>query len=171
MEEIDSNSIHVKPMKNWKDAKMIWAYNALLLQLKQAGIVTKNHVLDNEVSENMNNHICDTCKLDMELVPPGCHRRNIAKVAIHNFKAHFLSVLAGVADNFPPNLWDRLLPQTKITINLIQQSNATPNVLAYAHLSRPFDYNRMPFAPMGCEAQVHEKTNKRGTWAYHSFNG
>jgi hypothetical protein len=22
-------------------------------------------------------------------------------------------------------------------------------------------------APMGCEAQVHEKTNKRGTWAYH----
>jgi hypothetical protein len=24
---------------------------------------------------------------------------------------------------------------------------------------------------MGCEAQVHEKTNKCGTWAYHSING
>jgi len=24
---------------------------------------------------------------------------------------------------------------------------------------------------MGCEAQVHEKTNKRGTWAYHSVDG
>jgi hypothetical protein len=23
---------------------------------------------------------------------------------------------------------------------------------------------------MGCEAQVHEKTNKRGTWAYHLVN-
>ncbi len=23
---------------------------------------------------------------------------------------------------------------------------------------------------MGCEAQVHEKTNKRGTWAYHSVD-
>jgi hypothetical protein len=56
-------------------------------------------------------------------------------------------------------------------INLIQQSNATPNVLACAHLSRPFDYNKMPLAPMGCEAQVHEKPNKRGTWAYHSVNG
>eukprot|EP00956_Cyclotella_meneghiniana_P041011 scaffold211656_cov87-Cyclotella_meneghiniana.AAC.1 len=24
---------------------------------------------------------------------------------------------------------------------------------------------------MGCEAQVHEKTDKRGTWAYHSLDG
>jgi hypothetical protein len=104
MVEIDSNSILVEPMKNRKDDKMMRAYNALLLQLKQAGIVPKKHILDNEVSENIKNHICDTCKLDMELVPPGCHRRNAAGVAICNLKAHFLSVLAGVADNFPPNL-------------------------------------------------------------------
>jgi hypothetical protein len=119
MVEINRNAILVKPMKNRKDAKMIWAYNALVLQLKWANIIPKKHVLDNEVSENMKNHICDTCKLDIELVPPGCHRCNAAEVTISNFKAHFLSVLAGVADNFSPNLWDRLLPQTKITINLI----------------------------------------------------
>jgi hypothetical protein len=119
MVEINSNAILVEPMKNRKDAKMIRAYNALLLRLKWAGIVPEKHVLDNEVSENTKNHICDTCKLDMELVPPGCHRSNAAMVAIHNFKAHFLGVLANVADNFPPNLWDWLLPQSKITINLI----------------------------------------------------
>jgi hypothetical protein len=62
-------------------------------------------------------------------------------------------------------------PQTEITINLIQQSNATPNVLAYAHLSEPFNKNKMPLTPMGCEAQVHEKTDKRSTWAYHLVNG
>ena len=45
-------------------------------------------------------------------------------------------------------------------MNLIRQSNATPNVSAYAHLIGPFDYNKMPLAPMGCEAQVHEKTKK-----------
>jgi hypothetical protein len=155
MVDINSNAILVEPMKNFKEAKMIRAYNALLLQLKRANIVPKKHVLGNEVSENMNNHIRDMCQLDMELVPPGCHRCNTAKVAIRNFKAHFLSVLAGVADNLPPNLWDWLFPQTKIMINLIQQSNATPNILAYAHLSRPFNYNKMPFTPMGCEAQVH----------------
>jgi hypothetical protein len=149
MVEIGSNPILVEPMKNCKDDKMILAYNTLLLWLKWAGIVPKKHVLDNEVSETMKNHICDTWKLDMELVPPGCRRGNAAKVAIHNFKAHFLSVLAGVANNFPPNLWDWLLPQTEITINLIQQYNATPNVSAYAHLSRLFDYNKIPFHSNG----------------------
>jgi hypothetical protein len=107
----------------------------------------------------------------MELVPPGCHRQNAAEIAICNFKLHFLSVLAGVADDFPQNLWDRLLPQTEITLNLIRQSNATLSVSAYAHLSGPFDYNKMPLAPMGCKAQIHEKTDKQGTWAYHSIDG
>jgi len=77
----------------------------------------------------------------------------------------------GIANIFPSNLWDRLLTQIEITINLIRQSNATPNVSAFAHLSGPFDYNKMPLAPMGCEAQVHEKTNKSSTWAYHLVDG
>jgi hypothetical protein len=51
MVEIDSNTILVELMKNRKDAKMIRAYNALLLQLKWAGIIPKKHVLDNKVSE------------------------------------------------------------------------------------------------------------------------
>ena len=29
----------------------------------------------------------------------------------------------------------------------------------------------MPLAPMGCTAQVHENTDKRGTWAYQSVDG
>jgi hypothetical protein len=158
--EINSNAILVEPMKSRKDAEMIQAYNALLLRLKRAGIIPKKHVLDNKVSENMKNHIRDTCKMNMELVPPGCHQQNAAEVAICNFKSPFLSILAGVADDFPQNLWDHLLPQTEITLNLIRQSNATPTVSAYARLSKPFDYNKMPIAPMGCEAQIHEKTDK-----------
>ena len=62
MVENDSNAILVEPMKSCKDEEMIRAYNALLLQLKRAGIVPKKHVIDNEVSENMKNHIRDTCK-------------------------------------------------------------------------------------------------------------
>ncbi len=154
------NAILVEPMKNCKDAEMIRAYNALLLQLKRTGIIPKKHVLDNEVLENMKNHSRHTCKINMELVPPGCHQQNAAEVAIRKFKSHFLSILAGVADDFPQNLWDRLLPQTEITLNLIRQSNAMPTVSAYAHLSGPFDYNKMLLAPMGCKAQIHEKTDK-----------
>ena len=33
----------------------------------------------------------------------------------------------------------------------------------------------MPLTPMGCAAQVHEKTDKRGNWAYswlyHTMDG
>jgi hypothetical protein len=142
MVEIDSNAILVMPMNNCKDTKMIRAYNELLLQLKRAGIVPKKHVLDNEVSENMKNHIRDTCKLDMELVPPVCHRRNAAKVSHTQLQSPFPQHLSRCSrDGFPPNLWDWLLPQTKITINLIRQSNATLIVLVYAPLSKPFDYN------------------------------
>ena len=171
MVEIDSNAIIVEPIKSRKDAEMTRSYLVLVERLKRAGIIPKKHILDNEVSENMKNIIRNDCKMQLELVPPGCHRRNAAEVAIRNFKAHFLSVLAGVADDFPLQLWDRLLPQTEITLNLLRQSNATPTVSAYAHLSGPFDYNKMPLAPMGCGAQVHEKTDKRGTWAYHSVDG
>ena len=57
MVEIDSNAILVEPMENYKDVEMIRAYDALLNQLKEVGIVPKKHVLDNKVSENMKNHI------------------------------------------------------------------------------------------------------------------
>jgi hypothetical protein len=43
MVEIDSNAILVEPMKSCKDEEIIQAYNALLLQLKRAGIVPKKH--------------------------------------------------------------------------------------------------------------------------------
>jgi hypothetical protein len=119
----------------------------------------------------MKNHIRIECKLTLELVPPGCHCCNAAEVAIRNFKSHFLSILPGVANDSPPSLWDRLLPQTEITLNLLHQSNDFPNITANTHLSGPFDYNKMPLAPMGCEVQVHKKADKQGTWAYHSVNG
>ena len=55
--------------------------------------------------------IRDEYNMEMELVPPGCHRWNASEVAIRNFKAHFLSVIAGKTDDFLPSLWERLLPQ------------------------------------------------------------
>ena len=104
MVKIDSNAILVEPMKSCTDAEMIRTYDVLLHRLKQVGIVPRKQVLDNKVSENIKNHIRNTHRFNMELVPPWCHQRNAVEVAMHNFKAHFLSVLAGVSDNFPPSL-------------------------------------------------------------------
>ena len=145
------------------------AYLALLQRLKRAGVVPTKHVLDNEVSDSMKDLIRDSCKL--ELVPPDCHRRNIAEVAIKAFKRHFLSILAGLPDDFPLYLWDLLLPQSEVTLNLLRQSNMTPSVSAYAHLFGPFDYNRSPLKPMGCHVQIHNKPSNRASWDMHSNDG
>ena len=169
--EIDSNAIMVEPIKSRKDAGMIRAYDVLVKRLQKAKIHPQKHVIDNKIFKNMKQHIKEKYKVELEMVPPGCHQRNAAKVAIRNFKSHYLSVLAGTTELFPLHLWDRLLPQTKITLNLLRQSNATPTVSAYAHLSGPFDYNKMPLAPMGCKVQIHKKTDKRGTWLYHLVDG
>ena len=144
-------------IKSRKDAEMIRAYDVLVQQLQTANIHPQKHVLDNEISENMKQHIKEKYKFELEMVPLGCHQCNAAEVAIRNFKAHFLSILAGTADSFSLHLWDRLLPQIEITLNLRRQSNATVTVSAYAHLSGPFNYNKMPLAPMGCEVQIHKK--------------
>ena len=63
------------------------------------------------MSEALKKIIQDEYKIQIDLVPPGTHRRNAAEVAIRNFKAQFLSILAGTAQDFPPSLWYRLLPQ------------------------------------------------------------
>ena len=63
-------------------------------------------------------------------MPPDLHRRNAAERAIRTFKAHFLAILAGVAIDFPRHLWDLLLPQTELTLNLLRQSTANPQISA-----------------------------------------
>ena len=104
MVEVDSNPILVDPLKSHKVAELICGYKSLLLQLQRAGIVPRKHVMDNKISKAMKEHIRNECRVKLELVPPGCHRCNAAEVAIRNFKAHFLSILAGVANDFPPSL-------------------------------------------------------------------
>jgi hypothetical protein len=126
-------------------------------------------VLDNEASEAFKNEIKKNCKI--QLVPPDNHRRNLAERAIQTFKNHFKSVLAGVDDSFQMKLWDKLLPQVFLTLNLLRQSNVAPTISAYAYVNGPFDYNAMPLAPMGCAAQIYESTNRRKTWAENSIDG
>ncbi len=87
------------------------------------------------------------------------------------FKNHFKVVLVGVDDNFLMRLWDRLLPQTILTLNLLRQSNVAPTVSAYQYVHGAFNYNRMPLGPMGCAVQVHKSNERRGTWADTAIDG
>ena len=168
--EVDGNYIDAEPMKNKTEGSIIKAYLILWARLTALGTVRPStHLLDNEASVAFKTEIKKNCTL--QLVPPDNHRRNLAERAIQTFKSHFKAILAGVADNFPMNLWDRLLPQTVLTLNLLRQSNVAPTVSAYQHVNGTFDYNKMPLAPMGCAVQIHENCERRRSWAANSSDG
>ena len=66
------------------------------------------------------------------------------------------------------NLWDKLIPQTIMTLNLLRASHLNPSLSAYAQVWGTFDFNRTPLAPPGTKVMVHEKPMDRETWAPHA---
>lgn len=85
------------------------------------------------------------------------HRRNAAERAISTFKDHFIAGLASTDKLFPIHLWDRLIPQSILTLNLMRQSRLNPRLSAEAQLNGAFDFNKTPLAPPGTRVIVHEK--------------
>ncbi len=102
--------------------------------------------------------------MEYELIPPGNHQRNQAKWAIQTFKTHFISILAGVNDQFPLSLWCYLLEPTELTLNLLRQSNRAPKILTFAHIHGHHNYMKKPFAPLGCAIHSHVKPDNRRSW-------
>jgi hypothetical protein len=69
------------------------------------------------------------------------------------------------------HLWDRLLPQAEITLNLLRTSRLHPQLSAAAHYHGLVYYNKTAFAPPGCKIIAHEKPGKPRTWAPHGQHG
>jgi len=100
------------------------------------------------------------------------HRRNLAERAIQTFKNHFISGLCSTHPDFPLNLWDKLLPQAELTLNLLRPSRIQPHLSAYAQLYGPFQYNSTPFAPPGIKVLLHESPEQRSnSWSPHNLEG
>jgi hypothetical protein len=68
-----------------------------------------------------------------QLVPPHCHQRNDAERSIRTFKEHFVDGLSSFEPSFPMHLWDRLLPQAELTLNLLRTSHMHPQLSSAAH--------------------------------------
>jgi hypothetical protein len=106
-----------------------------------------------------------------QLAPPHIHLRNNAERAIKTFKNHFIAGLCSVDPNFPLKLWDKLLPQATITLNLLRKSQINPRMSAYAQLNGHFDFNSTPLAPSGTRIIAHEKPDQRASWDPHGLDG
>ena len=104
-------------------------------------MIVNLQILDNEASSKFKHLITEDLGIKYQLVPPDIHRRNVAERAILTFKAHFLSILVGIAPDFPKFLWNHLLPQTEMTLNFLRQSTLDPTKSAWEfsmlHLTTP----------------------------------
>ena len=170
MFDVDANYIDAEPLPDSTETSLIKAYRSLWTRVTK-GRESKPHmhILDNEASAAFKEEIRKNCTL--QLVPPDTHRANLAERAIQTFKAHYIAILSGVDKTFPMELWDRLIPQTVLTLNLLRQSSTTPTTSAYQHVHGVFDYNKMPLAPLGSAVQMHENKSIRRSWDVRALNG
>jgi len=116
--DYDSNSIHAEPIKNRTAAEILRAFQVVHQMLTKAGLRPKLQRLDNECSNLLADYMTKQ-GIDYQLVPAGQHRRNAAERAIRTFKNHLIAGLCTTDTNFPLHLWDRLLNQAVLTLNLM----------------------------------------------------
>jgi hypothetical protein len=166
----DCNYVKVIPMKSRSASEWVKAYDSIHQVLTVKGFKPKLQTLDNEASAALKN-LFTVNDIAYQLVPPHCHRRNAAERAIRTFKEHFVAGISSVDPSFPMHLWDRILPQAEITLNLLRTSRLHPQLSAAAHYHGLVDYNKTAFAPPGCKVIAHEKPRKRLTWAPHGQHG
>ena len=146
---VDTNVILVEPFASCHDRHRLAADDRIMANITKRGHGVDLQILDNECSAAYKLQIEEKWGAKIQLVPPDVHRRNIAERAIHTFKAHFLYILAGVSDAFPNFLWDCLLPQTELTLNLLRQSNIAPSISAWEHYNGHFNSDATPHGPHG----------------------
>jgi hypothetical protein len=149
----DCNYIKVTPMKCRSASEWVEAYDSIHQELTVKGFKPKLQTLEKEASTTLKTFFTIN-DIAYQLVPPHYNRRNDVERAISTFKEHFVAVLSSVDPAFPLHLWDRLLPQAEIKLNLLR-------ILRLGLV----DYNKTAFAPPRCKIIAHKKPGKRRTWA------
>jgi len=151
----DSNFIFAEPMPSRTGLQIARAYNKILQRLITSGCVPILNINDNESSEEMR-QLLSSQGIAFQLVPPNQHRANAAERAICTWKNQFIATLCSCDPGFPLDLWDRLMEQTTITLNLLRTSSINNRLSSYSQVHGAFDYNSTPLGPPGTKVIVHE---------------
>jgi hypothetical protein len=153
----DGNLTLQQPCKTKSNAHHLAAYNIIMTCLAARGLLVNLQIMDNKASAAFKQAITFAWCAKFQLVLPDMHRCNQAKCAIRTIKNHFIAILAGVDLTFPPYLWDLLLPQAELTLNLLQQSALNPKISAWEYFHGPFDFDKTPLGPVGFRMLIHSK--------------
>jgi hypothetical protein len=168
--DYDSNAILAKPIKDRTAPELLKVFQFMEQELVARGLKPKLMKLDNKVSKLLKEYLYKH-DITFQLVPPYSHRRNSAERAIRSFKDHLIAGLCSTDKSFPMHLWDRILPQAVITLNMLRTSIINPKLSSATHLFGKYDLNRAPMAPPGTRIIAHETPARIRTWAPHGQDG
>jgi hypothetical protein len=166
----DSYAILAKPIKDRTAPELLKAFQFMEQELVARGLKPKLMKLDNEASKMLKHYLYQQY-IAFQLVPPYIHRRNSAERAIRSLKDHLIAGLCSTDKSLPMHLWDRILPQAVMTLNMLITSRLNPKLSAATHIFGQHDYNRAPLAPPRTRIIVHETPGKRKTWAPYGQDG
>jgi hypothetical protein len=120
--------------------------------------------MDNQATKAIKSYLTpQQCRI--QLVEPGNHWVNAAERAIQMFKNRFICALGTTDIDFPIQLWDKLASQVQDSINLLRRSWINPNISAYETLKGLYNWNCIPFAPLGTNAIIYTDADTRASWA------
>jgi hypothetical protein len=115
--DYDSNAILAQPIKDRTDPELLRAFQVMEQELVARGLKPKLMKVENEASKLLKTYLHQQ-NITLKLVPPYRYRQNAAERAIRSFKDHFIAGLCSNYKSCPMHLWDRLLPQAVITLNM-----------------------------------------------------
>ena len=160
----DTNAILQASFATISEQNQFAAYNCIMKRLTDKGHKVDIQILDNESSYEYKRVITEKLQAQYQLVPPNVHQRNAAEQVICMFKAHFLFIFAGVDPDFPMYMWDTLIQQTDLTINLLCQATINPKISVWDYFNGPFDYAATPLGPLVSRVMIHNTVNTRKSW-------
>ena len=117
----DANNIITTQIKNRTGPCILSGITKIHNKLRKQRLTTKFHIMDNEVSEDLKKYF-EYLDIQFQLVPPHMHHRNDAERAMRTFKNHFVAAICTVDRLLPFYLWDRLLLQVTMTLNMLRRS-------------------------------------------------
>ena len=165
-----SNYIKVVAMKDRTKQSYLHAHREGTAWFEQRGYAPTFQRMDNETSIEFSNYL-QSKNIQVDLAPPHMHRRNKAERAIRTWKNHFIATLAGVDPSFPMCVWNELIPQAEITVNLLRPSPTHPRQSAWEGINGAYDFDAHPLAPPGTAVTIHEKPKQRTSWGKHGIQG
>jgi hypothetical protein len=170
LDDYDSNAILAQPIKDRTAPELLKAFQLMEQELVARGLKPKLMKLDNEASKLLKSYLHQQ-DITFQLVPPYSHRQNSAERAIRSFKDHLIAGLCSTDKSFPMHLWDRLLQQAVMTLNMLRTSRINPKLSAATHIFGQYDFNKAPMAPPGTRIIAHETPSRRRTWAPYGQDG